>query len=354
MYAGSSKVAVTSNTGAVFVDLSGNYVVGVSASGNALTVVSGSTPNPVVGGTISQGTGISVTGPNGNLTVANTGVTALAGGTGLGVSASTGAVTLSNTGVTALTGGTGLGVSASTGAVTLSNTGVTAITAGAGIGISGSTGNVTISSSIAGVISVSNGGNGSGIDIGGTGTNPTVSTNLTSTSNGGIHIVPSGSNSSISLGFDPSLYTPPTIFITCNGTNGGGAINSGAWPPSGASSGQYYFQFPSGVWILGMTAIFSVNNSNSCLGLQFNLQNGISIPITIYGGMTVPLSSGVAASYNQSTMFPVYFPTTTAAIVNVSPIYGTPYSDNPTPTVIIHGYRIGLNQGTPSNGAPFS
>ena len=82
------------------------------------------------------------------LTIANSGVTSLAGTVGqIGVSAATGGVTLTNLGVTSLTGTAGgIGVSASTGGVTLTNLGVKQIVGTASqIGVTGDgTGIVTI------------------------------------------------------------------------------------------------------------------------------------------------------------------------------------------------------------------
>jgi len=145
------------------------------------------------------GTGISVSGATGNVTITNTGVTSLIAGTNISItstlgaftinssaggggvtslayttgitgSASTGAITLSNTGVTSLSltgggglynlgtatdpilgalvvnvlSGTGISVSPSSGNYTVTNTGVTSIVAGTGITVSGATGAVTI------------------------------------------------------------------------------------------------------------------------------------------------------------------------------------------------------------------
>jgi hypothetical protein len=82
------------------------------------------------------------------LTIANSGVTSLAGTVGqIGVSIATGDVTLTNLGVTSLTGTSGgIGVSAATGGITLTNLGVKQIIGTASqIGVSGDgTGIVTI------------------------------------------------------------------------------------------------------------------------------------------------------------------------------------------------------------------
>jgi len=75
--------------------------------------------------TIANGSGINVTTSalNNSVTIANTGVTNLAGTIGqIGVSAATGSVVLTNLGVTSLTAGDGISVSAGTGGITVTNT----------------------------------------------------------------------------------------------------------------------------------------------------------------------------------------------------------------------------------------
>ena len=100
--------------------------------------------------TVASGTGIALTtnATTDTLTIANSGVTGLAGTVGqIGVSAATGAVTLTNLGVTSLTGTAGgIGVSAATGGITLTNLGVKQIVGTASqIGVTGDgTGIVTI------------------------------------------------------------------------------------------------------------------------------------------------------------------------------------------------------------------
>jgi len=100
--------------------------------------------------TVASGTGIALTTNAGTdtLTIANSGVTGLAGTVGqIGVSAATGSVTLTNLGVTSLAGTVGgIGVSAATGSITLTNLGVKQIVGTASqIGVTGDgTGIVTI------------------------------------------------------------------------------------------------------------------------------------------------------------------------------------------------------------------
>jgi len=111
---------------------------------------------------VTAGTGISVSGSpvtsSGNITITNTGVTAISAGTGLSASASTGGITLTNTGVTQIVAGSNITVSPTngTGIVTINSTatssGVTRIIAGSNVSINpgSGTGDVTISASVSG------------------------------------------------------------------------------------------------------------------------------------------------------------------------------------------------------------
>jgi hypothetical protein len=81
--------------------------------------------------------------------LSNAGVTGLVAGSGVSVSGATGNVTVGNTGVTGLVAGSGIGVSAGTGSVTVSNSGVTGLVAGSGVSVSAGTGSVTVGNTIA-------------------------------------------------------------------------------------------------------------------------------------------------------------------------------------------------------------
>ena len=85
-----------------------------------------------------------LTGPSG--IPGSNGVTSASGGTGITVSGATGAVTITNTGVTSLTTSSGLSTNTSaTGSVSITNTGVTSNVAGTGVAVSSATGASTIS-----------------------------------------------------------------------------------------------------------------------------------------------------------------------------------------------------------------
>ena len=79
-----------------------------------------------------------------SLNVGSYAVTGLVGGTGVSISGSTGSVTVTNTGIISLSAGGGISVSG-TDPATITNTGVTSAVAGTGIAVSGATGAVTFS-----------------------------------------------------------------------------------------------------------------------------------------------------------------------------------------------------------------
>lgn len=100
--------------------------------------------------TLTDGTAISITeGASGTITIANTGVTALSAGTGISVSGSTGSVTVTNTApdqTVALTAGTAITITGTYPNFTIANAGVTALTGTTNqITVSASTGSITLS-----------------------------------------------------------------------------------------------------------------------------------------------------------------------------------------------------------------
>jgi hypothetical protein len=99
---------------------------------------------------LTAGTAISVAeSSTGVLTINNTGVTSAVAGTGISVSGATGAVTITNTApdqTVAITAGTGISVSGTYPSFTVANSGVTALTGTASqVTVSASTGSVTLS-----------------------------------------------------------------------------------------------------------------------------------------------------------------------------------------------------------------
>ncbi len=133
--------ATITSSGTFGVTLSGtalpvaNGGTGQTSYTNGQLLIGNTTGNTLSLGTLTSGTGISITNGAGSITVNATSVPNSA---------------LANSSIT-VTGGTGLGVSGSPvslgGTVTLSNTGVTSAVAGTGISLSGGTGAVTINAS---------------------------------------------------------------------------------------------------------------------------------------------------------------------------------------------------------------
>lgn len=121
----------------------------ISTSGGFTFAATSGTPQTLTPGdtiTIAAGSGISTTaGATDTVTIANTGVLSFNSLTGAvtGVGSFNG-LTGSVTGVSSNIAGTGISVSGATGNVTITNTGVQSAIAGTGISVSGSTGSVTI------------------------------------------------------------------------------------------------------------------------------------------------------------------------------------------------------------------
>lgn len=121
-----------------------NFDMNVTGTGLNIVTVPGESrlefSNTGVTSLAALGSGISVSGATGSVTIENTGVTSLnIFGSGLSVSNATGDVIIENTGVTFLNAMAGLNVSATTGIISIENTGVLTIT-----GVSPTGGNVNL------------------------------------------------------------------------------------------------------------------------------------------------------------------------------------------------------------------
>ena len=199
------------------------------------------------------GSGISVSGATGAVTIGNTGVLSNVAGTGISVSGATGTSTISNTGVLSVATGSGISTSGSTGAITLANTGVLSNLAGTGISVSGGTGNVTIANTgllscastgtgistttVSGALTVNNTGVvslapniGTGIGVNNTGTSYYLYNNMNTGT--GIGITPSSSDSSITIRNTGVTSLVAGSNITLSPTNGLGAVTVNATVPS--------------------------------------------------------------------------------------------------------------------------
>jgi hypothetical protein len=120
-YSASNPIPVTFG-GTGLATLTANSLLVGNGTGN-VTFVAPSTSGNIL---TSNGTSWVSTTP------AASGVSSLTAGTGISLSGSTGPVTITNSGVTSLTAGTGISISGSTGGITVANTGVSAYP-GAGI-----------------------------------------------------------------------------------------------------------------------------------------------------------------------------------------------------------------------------
>jgi hypothetical protein len=125
-----------------------------SGSGASLTSIPNASLVHSSIGFESGGSGILVSSASvalgGSLTITNTGVTSLSNGTGISLSGSNGGVTVTNSGVTSIVAGTGISVSAGTGAITISTTGgISSVVAGTGyINVTTSSGVATVNNTL--------------------------------------------------------------------------------------------------------------------------------------------------------------------------------------------------------------
>ena len=137
--AANTKVATVSGTSGR-VTSSGTTAITVDLAASGVTASTYGSATSIPGFTVDT---------YGRITQANStsfsAVTSAVAGTGISVSGATGAVTITNTGATSIVAGTGISVSGATGAVTVTNGGVTSAVAGTGVTVSAGTGAVTFS-----------------------------------------------------------------------------------------------------------------------------------------------------------------------------------------------------------------
>ena len=272
------------------------------------------------------GSGISVSGATGAVTIGNTGVLSNVAGTGISVSGATGTSTISNTGVLSVATGSGISTSGSTGAITLANTGVLSNLAGTGISVSGGTGNVTIgntgllscastgtgisTTTVSGALTVNNTGVvslapniGTGIGVNNTGTSYYLYNNMNTGT--GIGITPSSSDSSITIRNTGVTSLVAGSNITLSPTNGLGAVTVNATVPSvpvnsvngtGAgitvspSTGDIYVS-NTGVTSLVAGANITLSGSTGAVTI-----NSVSSSYTAGTGITIGSGTGVIAN----------------------------------------------------------
>ena len=206
-------------------------------------------------------------------------VTSNVAGTGISVSGATGAVTITNSGVTSIVAGTGISISGGTGAVTVTNSspGVT-YTGGTGITISGS----TIKSAPGAVVQTVQGvltGSGTG-PITSTTSSSYVSTGLTAT------ITPTSASNKILVSYNlGSIYTASNgqeAFVTIyrNGTN---------ISPVGTSIGQgFSTSFGNGAGMSTPHAVVYLDSPATTSATTYTIYYAVS-PGTVYLGRNAPI-----------------------------------------------------------------
>lgn len=156
------------------------------------------------------GTGISLSGATGSVTITNTGVTSLVAGTNITITSTIGAYTINSSGgaggVTSLAYTTGIDGSASSGAITLSNTGVTSfsLVGAGGLYNLGTSNAPQIGASVVDVLA------GTGISVASSSGNKTVTnTGVTSIIAGtGINVTSTIGAYTINAGSKNSIFTP--------------------------------------------------------------------------------------------------------------------------------------------------
>lgn len=183
---GANGDVTISNTGLLSAS-AGNGVSVTTTSGNAVITNTG-----LLSAVAGSGIGVSVT--DGVLTISNQGIEEVNCGAGLSMSSSGTSVTLTNTGVLSATAAAGITLNSATGDIVIGNSGVLSNTGGAGISVSGSNGDVTISNT--GVLSAIA---GTGILVSGANGDVTITNNglLSASAGAGIGVSTSGGNSEI-------------------------------------------------------------------------------------------------------------------------------------------------------------
>lgn len=232
-------------------------------------------------GTISQGTGITVTGTGYDLgtgiIITNSGVTSNVAGTGISVSGATGAVTITNSGVISNSCSSGISCSG-TNPSTFTNTGVTSIVAGTGISVSGATGAVTVTntgSTFAWPFTPTSYGNATSSTIGFTNGilvvgSSTIVGNATTT---GMHAFGSVRIPTLGVAAGTFLAVDPNGVLIATTTPQG---TSGAFSPSanyGTVAGLPAYTYVAGVITEVASGALSVDGNNPTVGQRVLVKN---------------------------------------------------------------------------------
>jgi hypothetical protein len=235
-------------------------------------------------------------------TVGSYGVASIQAGTGISVSGSTGSVTVTNIGVVSLVGSTYLGISAASGSnITLTNLGVQQAVAGSGISVSGSTGSVTISSTET-LLSVTNRGSITSNAINITNTNSSTSTTTGAlTVAGGVGIggaVNIGQTSTIA---GANIWTTATLTNNNQLANGAGYITSatlGVYGVSAISAGTDTAVSAStgSVTIWNISTLQSITNRSATTTNVVYFANGTQASSPTTGALIVAGGLGISGN----------------------------------------------------------
>ena len=263
---------------------------------------------------LTAGTAISVTnGTGGTITIANTGVTALSAGTGISLSGSTGSITVTNSApdqTVTLTAGTGISTSGTYPSFTITNTApdqTVAITAGTGISVTGTYPNFTVtntspsSGGTVTAVSISSSNGFAGTSSGGATPALTISTSVTGVIKGNGTAI-----SAATAGTDyvaPATATNFTALQTFTGSSSvAGAklfdVLEGATISATAATGTINYD------VTTQAVLYYTSNASANWTVNFRGSSGTSLNTLMATGESMTLAflvtQGSVAYYNNS------------------------------------------------------
>ncbi len=305
---GIRRVSQLGTTGeSTYVD--GSIVLGTDTTGNYVS-------------TVVAGTAIGISGATGNVTVTNSGVTALTTSSGLSTNTSaTGAVSVTNTGVTSAVAGTGVSVSGATGAVTLSIGQSVATSASPTFASITATGTVTASGNGGAILGAwtadatwaSVRGRNGYVLVGNTGSDYNVYVRTFHNSN--VNIGGNGNNT-LSVGPSSASLTGHLTVSTYIAVGGSGiteGVSTPNWFRSTGSTGWYNQTYGGGIHMEDSTwvRVYNSKRFHGSLGFASSIQYGSYGSMTVWGsnnawaGITFP-DNAVTWMQNGDSIFGVY------------------------------------------------